>query len=56
MRLITLQEVEYLAHDLAEQTMKWDEPIPPFKTRYPNVLESCIATPFMEYDLYLIQI
>ncbi len=55
MRVITLQEVQYLAHNLAQQTMNWDEPIPPFRTRFPNVLESCIATPFMEYegkDLY----
>ncbi len=49
MRIITLQEVQYLAHHLAEETMNWDEPIPPFKTRFPNSLESCIATPFMEY-------
>lgn len=49
MRVITIQEVEYIAHNLAEQTMSWDEPIPPFKTRFPNSLESCIATPFMDY-------
>lgn len=55
MRTVTLKEVQYLAHTLTQQTMSWDEPIPPFKTRYPNILESCIATPFMKYggkDLY----
>jgi death-on-curing family protein len=29
--------------------MTWDEPIPDFKTRYPNVLESCLQTPFQTF-------
>lgn len=46
---LTLNEVKYVAHSLAKSRMDWDEPIPHFSTRYPNKLESCIATPFMTY-------
>ena len=27
-----------------------DEPIPPFETRYPNILESCLEQPFQSFD------
>ena len=50
MKEITLKEVEYLAYDLAHKTMKWDEPIPEFNTRFPNKLESCIVTPFLRFN------
>lgn len=30
--------------------MTWDEPIPDFETRFPNILESCLATPFQTFD------
>jgi death-on-curing family protein len=52
---ITIEEVELLAHRMAKLTMTWDEPIPEFSSRYPNVLESCLATPFQTFsrrDLY----
>lgn len=48
-RAITIQEVELLAMELAQATMRWDEPIPDFETRYPGVLESCLATAFQTY-------
>jgi death-on-curing family protein len=35
--------------------MSWDETIPEFHTRYPQILESCITVPFQKYagqDLY----
>ena len=47
---LTINEIKYLAHRLAIDTMGWDEPIPKFETRYPNVLESCIATPFQKFE------
>ncbi|MDD3301760.1 MAG: type II toxin-antitoxin system death-on-curing family toxin [Patescibacteria group bacterium] len=47
---IGINEIKYLAHRLAIDTMDWDEPIPEFETRYPNVLESCIATPFQLFE------
>lgn len=46
METITISEVEYTAHRLARELMSWDEPIPDFSTRFPNILESCLASPF----------
>jgi len=50
MKSITLKEVEYLAFRLAKEHLSFDEPIPDFSTRLANVLESCIAMPFMKFD------
>lgn len=47
---LNVKLVKEMAHLLARETMDWDEPIPPFETRYPGVLESCLATPFQRYD------
>jgi len=52
---IGIDHIENVAHKLAIATMSWDEPIPSFYTRYPHVLESCVATPYQTYnghDLY----
>lgn len=52
---ITIEEVELISHRLAKKIMDWDEPIPDFFTRYPNVLESCLSVPFQSFatkDLY----
>ena len=46
---LTLAEVEYIAFALAREKLAFDEPIPPFSTRYPNILESCLATPFQRF-------
>ena len=45
-KIINLKEVEYTAFRLAKELMTFDEPIPDFGTRFPNVLESYIQTPF----------
>lgn len=50
LKRITIIEVEYLAHRLANEIMAWDEPIPDFGSRFPNILESCLATPFQSFD------
>ena len=42
-------EVERIAFTLAQQHLAFDEPIPDFSTRFPNVLESCLATPFQRF-------
>lgn len=47
---ISIEKIKYIAYQLAKDTMAWDEPIPKFETRYPNMLESCIITPFQRYD------
>lgn len=49
MKFITVAEVEYLAHRLAQEHLSLREPIPDFSTRYPNVLESCLLTPFQTF-------
>lgn len=46
---LTVVEVEYVAHRLAQELMAWDEPIPSFASRFPNALESCLASPFQTY-------
>lgn len=55
MKPITVKEVELIAFELAKQQMEWDEPIPDFGTRFPGILESCLANAFQTYakrDLY----
>lgn len=50
MKILTIQEVQLLAFVLAQKHLAFNEPIPDFTTRFPNILESCIATPFMKYN------
>ena len=45
-----IAEIEYVAHRLAQELMEYGEPIPPFDTRYPNKLESCLKTPFQTFE------
>ncbi len=55
MKKISLAEVEYIAFRLAKELMSFNEPIPDFSTRFPNILESCLATPFQQFgkkDVY----
>ena len=49
MKTITLKEVEYIAFRLAKEMLAFDEPIPDFSTRFPNILESCLAVPFQSF-------
>jgi prophage maintenance system killer protein len=49
MRIITVADVEYLAHRLAKEHLAFNEPIPDFSTRFPNILESCVLTPFQSF-------
>ncbi len=52
---ITIVEVKKIAHFFAKKHLEWDEPIPLFKTRAPNILESSLAIPFQRFsnkDLY----
>jgi death on curing protein len=48
-RRLTIKDVEYTAHRLAQETMSWTEPIPDFSTRYTNQLERCIEAPFQSF-------
>ena len=47
---LTIAEVEYLAYRLAKKMLGWDEPIPEFNSRFPNVLESCLTIPFQTFS------
>lgn len=52
---IKLEEVKEEIFGLAKKLMTWDQPIPDFETRPPNILESCLAVPFQvfgEKELY----
>ena len=49
MKIITITEIEYVAHALAHELMKWDEPIPDFESRFPHILESCLRVPFQTF-------
>jgi len=50
MRRITISEIEYLSFRLAAEFLGYDEPIPSFGSRYPNILESCLAVPFQTFN------
>lgn len=52
---LTTEHVEAIAHRLAREIMSWDEPIPDFGSRFPNILEGCLGAPFQTFskrDLY----
>ena len=48
-KLLSIEEVEYIAFRLARKKMSFNEPIPDFSTRFPNMLESCIFAPFSKF-------
>ncbi len=50
MKKINIKEVEYIAFNLARKFMDYNEPIPDFTTRFPNILESCLAVPFQTFE------
>ena len=47
---LTIAEVEYVAFRLAQKFMTWNEPIPDFGSRFPDILESCLEVPFGRFD------
>jgi len=49
MKPLTVIEIEYVTYWLAKEIMEWDEKIPDFSTRYPNILESCLIVPFKTF-------
>jgi death-on-curing family protein len=49
-RIITVSDVEYVAFRLAKKHLTFAEPIPDCSTRFPNVLESCVVTPFQTFS------
>ena len=49
MRTLDVGEVEHIAFRLAQEHLSFDEPIPDFTTRFPNILESSLFTPFQKF-------
>lgn len=49
MERLTVSQVQYVAHRLAQEHLTSNEPIPGFESRYPGVLEQCINAPFQTY-------
>ncbi len=47
---LTVEEVQYIAHEVAQKFMEWDEPIPDFSTRFPHVLEACLGAPYQTFE------
>ena len=54
MKIITLSHVEHISFRLAKEIMSFNEPIPGFSTRFPNILESSLAVPFQRFDRKLL--
>ncbi len=55
MRTITIDEVEHIVFKLAPMKLTYDEPMPDFASRFPNILESCLIIPSQQAtgkDLY----
>lgn len=50
MKSISIAEIKFIAFRLAQELMSHNEPIPAFKTRFPNILESCVAVPFQRFE------
>ncbi|MFO8052835.1 MAG: type II toxin-antitoxin system death-on-curing family toxin, partial [Candidatus Omnitrophota bacterium] len=50
MKVITIKEVEHIAFRLAKEMLSYNEPIPAFSSRFPNILESCLITPFQSFS------
>ena len=47
---LKVEEVEDVAFWLAKKFWEFDEPIPDFSTRTPGTLESCLKTPFQDFN------
>ena len=50
MKNLSVKEVETIAFRLAQKHLTFNEPIPDFSSRFPNILESCLAVPFQKFS------
>ena len=46
---VTVKAVEHITFKMAQELLSFNEPVPDFSTRTPNILESCLATPFQTF-------
>jgi prophage maintenance system killer protein len=49
LKRVTVKEVEHITFRMAQELLSFNEPIPDFATRTPNILESCLAAPFQTF-------
>ncbi len=49
MKKINIKEVEEISYSLAKKLFSYNEEIPPYESRFKNVLESCVSVPFQEF-------
>ncbi len=49
MKEITVGELKFVAFRLAKELLTWNEPIPDFNSRFPNILETCLFIPFQTF-------
>ncbi|MFH1461107.1 MAG: type II toxin-antitoxin system death-on-curing family toxin [Patescibacteria group bacterium] len=50
MKKLSIIDIEFIAFSLARELMAYNEPIPDFSTRFPNILERCLVAPFQKFD------
>ncbi len=50
MKILTVAEVDEIAHRMARAHLDWGKPIPDFETRYPGKLESCLIQALQTYS------
>jgi death on curing protein len=46
---LNIFHIEQITFRMAREMLSFDEPIPDFSTRPPNILESCLAAPFQTH-------
>lgn len=54
-KTLVVDDIRHISHALAVKRLAGTEPIPPFDSRYPGRLESCLQVPLQTYggrDLY----
>lgn len=50
LKKVSLSDIEEIDFVIAAENLAYEEPIPPFETRLPHKLESCLLTPFQKFD------
>jgi len=49
-KILTVEDVEYISFALAQESLRWNEPIPDFSIRFPDRLESSLIVPFQTFS------
>jgi len=49
MKKLSIADLEFITFRLIKELAVYQEPIPDFSTRFPNILESCLLVPFQKF-------